>query len=217
MKPIHDHKGNQFPSINAMCKYWNVLPMTYLKRIARGCTIEEALTGLSQKCQDHEGNIFPSVRAMCKYWKVPTTTYYSRIKKGYPIEYALSYDEKKIQQMYKTCKTCQDHKGNIYPSYVLMCEAYGKDYSIYEKRIKKGYTLERALTQEIRKVKSDNSKTHKNKLNPAGGHPKRVQDHKGKEYVSITKMCKAYKVIPSTYKARLERGWNQKDALEGKK
>ena len=214
-----DHQGNTFPSIKEMCEYWNITDDTYHSRIRAGYTIEEALTKgknikRTTQCQDHQGNIFSSVREMCKYWNVPTTTYYDRIKKGYTIEQTLTYDKQKNHQMYKTCKECKDHKGNIYPSYVLMCEAYGIDYSVFEKRIKKGFTLERALTQKIIKRNYDNTKTHKNKLNPTGGHPKRIQDHKGNEYNSITEMCKAYNIVPSVYYGRINRGWKLKEALE---
>lgn len=41
-------------------------------------------------------------------------------------------------------------------------------------------------------------------------------DHKGNTYESQKEMCKAYNVAPSTFCKRIARGWDLKDALEGK-
>ena len=43
-KSITDHKGNQFPSIQKMCKYWHIDKSIYRGRIKLGWSMEDALT-----------------------------------------------------------------------------------------------------------------------------------------------------------------------------
>ena len=43
------------------------------------------------------------------------------------------------------------------------------------------------------------------------------KDHKGIKYDSLKAMCDAYDITPTLYLKRMERGWSQQEALEGKK
>lgn len=41
---VYDHKGNEFPTIKAMCDFWGVSYHTYRYRRSRRVTLELALT-----------------------------------------------------------------------------------------------------------------------------------------------------------------------------
>lgn len=43
-RSVHDHKGNEFPTIKAMCEFWGVNYHTYRDRRSKGVTLERALT-----------------------------------------------------------------------------------------------------------------------------------------------------------------------------
>lgn len=43
-RSVHDHKGNEFPTIKAMCEFWGVNYHTYRYRRSKRVTLELALT-----------------------------------------------------------------------------------------------------------------------------------------------------------------------------
>lgn len=49
VKPVIDHLGNQFTSIKKMCEHYNINYKTYMSRILRGWTLEEALITQNRK------------------------------------------------------------------------------------------------------------------------------------------------------------------------
>ena len=44
MKAAVDHLGNHYKSESEMCDKYNILPVTFKSRIARGMSLKEALT-----------------------------------------------------------------------------------------------------------------------------------------------------------------------------
>lgn len=95
-EPRMDHTGKSFPSTRAMCAAWGISPVTYYKRVAKGWSLEQALTtpagGPPDRVYDHTGRGFRSTRAMCEAWGVCLTTYRSRIDFGYTVEQALTVE-----------------------------------------------------------------------------------------------------------------------------
>ncbi|MBR3033213.1 MAG: hypothetical protein IKH92_09360 [Clostridiales bacterium] len=95
-----------------------------------------------------------------------------------------------------------DHLGNEYPSDRARAQAYGLNDPAVKRRIKTGWSLERALTTPLfspevyRRVK-----------------PKRCKDHLGNEYPSESARAKAYGLNDPAVKVRLRYGWSLEKAL----
>ena len=86
--PCEDHLGNEFPSINAMCKHYGIKPATLYTRMNKNhMSLKKALTKPQTIYKDHLGNEFPSKTAMCEHYGVTCTTFDNRINSS--IEEAL--------------------------------------------------------------------------------------------------------------------------------
>lgn len=75
-----------------------------------------------------------------------------------------------------------------------MCEAYNISYVVFCRRIKSGWTLERALTEPE-------------------GHILPATDHLGRTYLSTRKMCATYRISADLFRYRIRKGMSLKDAL----
>ncbi len=149
-----DHKGNEFNSIREMAEYYGQHGSTVHGRMARGWTIEEALTvdtTTTHACKikpkkdyirDHKGQLFISVAAMCEYWGVDRAVYYGRKKLGWSLEDILT----RPLDYTGGAECVFDHYGNEYMSEQEMCKHYGIKRSTYRERKKRGWDTEKALT-----------------------------------------------------------------------
>ena len=86
-----DHLGQEFSSIRAMCKQWNVNTGVYRTRRNKGWTIKECLTGKQNTniVYDFDGNPFPSLKAMLKHYEITDSQYRYRIESGKTLKEAL--------------------------------------------------------------------------------------------------------------------------------
>ena len=187
---VTDHLGNKFETVTEMCKYWGISKNLYYQRIKYGWSLEKNLTNnkniLKRKCKDHLGNEFNSVKDMCDYYGIKTVTYTRRINVyNWSVEDALT---KKVKS-YSSDVT--DHLGNKFDSVSEMCKYWKIKYNIYNSRISRNWSIERALITSC----------------------KSVFDHLGKEFESIEKMCNYYRITSRAYKARVKRGWSKEKAL----
>lgn len=80
-----------------------------------------------------------------------------------------------------------------------MCAAYEISISMYNKRLKQGYSIEEALT--IRKRAKNANKG------------KEVRDHLDNTYPSLTQMAKHYGLTACILQYRLDKGYTLEDAL----
>ena len=144
--------------------------------------------------RDHKGKKYSSIKEMVSEYGVNYYVYAGRINNGYTKKEALLGKQ-----------NVMDHKGNLYPTVKAMCKAYGIAYSVYKSRMYKGWSKERALT-----VPNKGRGNAKNRMTVC-------TDHKGIEYASISEMCKKYKISPSLFCHRIDRGWTLEDALTRKK
>lgn len=185
---ISDHRGNEYSSIEEMCKKYNINPSTYKFRRSSGMNVKEALTTKVRCniCIDHLGNTFQSERKMCEFYNVNIATYRTRINRGLSVKDALTL--KKIKPSDKGI-SCYDHLGNEYRSYNEMAREYGIPPSVLRDRIKRGLSVEEALVK------------------------KEVKDHEGNVYRSERDMCRKYNISISTYKSRIDKGLSLKEAL----
>ena len=144
--------------------------------------------------KDHRGKKYSSIKEMVADYGVDYYVYAGRINNGYTKKEALLGKQ-----------NVTDHKGNTYPTVKAMCKAYGISYSVYKSRVYNGWDKGKALT-----TPNKGRGNARNRMTVC-------VDHKGIEYESISEMCKKYKISPSLFCHRRERGWSLADALTKKK
>lgn len=140
-KPCTDHTGRTFSSVKDMCEAWGIATSVYSTRSKKGWSTEETLTG-KRPCTDHTGREFPSQKAMCEAWGIARPTYLQRLKRGWSLEEALTGNRTRKGHS----QPCYDHEGREFPSQVAMLEHWGITRAAYNSRLKRGWSLEEALT-----------------------------------------------------------------------
>lgn len=95
-------------------------------------------------------------------------------------------------------KECYDHLGNRYSSISKMCKEYKIDTYTFSHRIKKGKTLEEALTGKLERFRGE------------------IEDHLGKKHATIIEMCKAYNINPNRYYDGIKKEMTLEEILTGK-
>lgn len=89
-----DHKGTMYKSMKQMTDAWNINYDTFVTRLERGWSIEQALTTPARShqtaCIDPLGRRFTSIRQMAKAWDIPPNTYFDRIHDGWSVAQALT-------------------------------------------------------------------------------------------------------------------------------
>lgn len=211
-----DHLGNQFKSVSEMVKYYGIPRPTYISRLKLGWSLEEALTVPSIKdggnfkatnslegLEDHLGNRFNNKSQMARYWGISPAQLHSRLSQGMTLEEALTKQTTPRGNYSK--RGVVDHLGVKYSSIPKLAKAYNIKVITLNDRLKRGWSIERALTTPV-----DNSCHRKSKdINSV-----RVQDHKGNWYDSYYSMAKAYDLSFSTLYGRLVTlGWSVEKAL----
>ena len=192
-KIVKDHKGNEFVTVDEMCKFHNISKRQYMINIRNNCTLEQALTSVTkkEKCKDHLGNEYKSINEMCRAYNTTKTTLRSRIELGWTLREILENPSKKCN--YSKAK---DHKGQEFNCIKDMCKAYKiSEHTFKHRRQQMKMSLEEALT---------------------GGnmHIVTCKDHTGREFGSIFEMCLYWNVKMSTYYGRHNKlKWDDKKTL----
>lgn len=226
-----DHKGQQFPSIEAMCRHWNVNSGTYATRVRQGLSLQEALEGpIVPSFSDHLGQHFSSLDQMANHWGIKPRILKNRLKVGWDIETALT--KPSLQQ------PVQDFLGNKFPSIAALCRHYNISESAYKTRLNLGWSLKDTLTKpsKTQRIIGDDGKEypsiaaycrtigihpttyHKRKhqgisANAPAGNKVACTDHLGNTYPSRSEMAKAYGINLEKLRYRLDHGWTLQDAL----
>ncbi len=199
-KIYKDHKGNIYSTQKEMCNAYSINLTTFISRINCGMSLEEALTNNLQKkpplcnkeCKDHKGNIYKSFKNMCEAYDISPAAVRSRLKYKWSLKDALTTPSNKALNN-PLRKECFDHLGNKYRSQTEMCKHYGITASTFSGRLKRGYSIEEALT-----AKPWNHK---------------VSDHLGNIYDSTENMAKTYGKTDHLIEQRLRQGWSLEEAL----
>ena len=156
-----EYRGKRYRTQTALCDAYGVERTTFCKRIQRGATLDEALKPI--KVMDHAGNCFQSIKAMLRFYNIERGTFYARLKADWSLEDALTIptsrslrkieDKRKFVRMKVpfTKVRCKDHIGNYFKSKQAMCEWWGIPVSTYFARRKIGWSLEKTLTEDIRR------------------------------------------------------------------
>lgn len=105
--------------------------------------------------------------------------------------------EEICRQVATRARPCTDFKGKNFASLRDLCKFYEIALSTYRARIADGWDQKRALL------------TKKNNFFA----PKKCRDHTGREFASISDMCKAWKIGVSTFKNRMRSGYELERAL----
>lgn len=221
-----DHLGQEFPSVAAMARHWNVDAKRLAARLAKHWDVEKALITpvmLPKKgFVDHLGVRYETLSDMARAWNINFFTLRLRlVEKKWDVEKALTkpviYCGKKSPE-YKTKEqraeehkkyfeslVCKDHEGVEYPSLTAMCAAWGVRMSTFLTRKAKGYPLELCLSSGSL-VAFANARNRNAK--------KTATDHLGVTYPSIKEMCQAWGVAFDAYNTRrTKQGMSLEDAL----
>jgi hypothetical protein len=191
---VKDHTGRKYNNINEMCSEWNISKRQYIVNIRNGCSIEEALTTVTEEYpktyKDHLGNEFSSINEMCRYHGVTKTTLRSRMELGWTLREVFENPGKK-----KPNTEICDHLGNRYDSINDMLEHYGVPWNNFRHRTKKGYSMEECLQNK-------------------SIHDQPCEDHMGHKFERLKDMF-AYWNFPSSlyYSRHIEKGWSIEKTL----
>ncbi len=190
-KPSYDHKHNYFKNLKVMCEYYGVNYSSFKnRRNVLGWKLEKALTYKADlTVKDHLGNEYSNLTEMCKHYNIRPETFRSRYYYSqWNLEDSLLKPVGRDFHVY-------DHLGKRFKNTRVMCKNWKIRLAVYSNRIKKGWTVERALTE------------------PVGVAKVKCEDHLGRKYKSIKEMCRKYKMPNDTYRHRIKNGWSLERAL----
>lgn len=99
LKTITDHLGNEFRSLSAKCKYYNISLSGYKRRIKEGYSEEQALTEplkLNSKRQsvEYKGMKFKSISEACRQLNIKKSRYIYLSGLGFTIDEILEKESK---------------------------------------------------------------------------------------------------------------------------
>ena len=223
---VADHLGNTYATIKEMCSFYGVNNSTYLCRIRKGYTVEEALIG--------------------KRKELVTPINSSKKKKNIKINDMPFSSKKNSKATSKEKKfLCFDHKGNGYHSQAEMCKAYKISLSTFKRRRAEGLSLQDSLKLPVTKehsftfkdhtgAKYENLKemctawnvsvhTYQRRISQGYSRERAlteaddfiyITDHKGNGFLTIQSMCAAYGISTALYTSRIKRGKSIAEALE---
>lgn len=194
-----DHTGRVFKTKRDMVRHYGIAYNTFDARIAKGWTLEEALTGthVEYTCFDHKGNGFSMLKDMLAHYNVSKDTYYSKLSKGYTLEEILMHVNKNIR-VPEESRT--DHEGRVWDRIDEMCEYWGVTTSMFYERRNKHWPMEQCLLGKgsEHRVISVEDRT----------------DPFGHTFESISDMCKTYGISQACYYNRTQKfGFNKVEAL----
>jgi len=155
-KEATDHKGQVFPSIEAMCRHWKITPATFYGRQKLGWGLKDILEkpvdnpAIGKETTDHKGQVFPSVHAMCRHWGISRATFYNRSRLGWDLKDIL---EKPIDNSV-TGKETIDHKGQVFPSLEAMCRHWKMSPATFAGRRKMGWSLRDSLETPVKRYEN---------------------------------------------------------------
>lgn len=215
-KPLQNKRffsvnGERFESIAAIAKTYKKSAATIYQRLKRGWNLQDAVNVpflgkikvyKGKESVDHKGNHYNSFSAMCIAYDKSSDLVQKRLDRGWNLQDALTMSS---QARRLASKVSYDHKGNRYDSFSAMCRAYSINIQTCFTRLRRGMSLEQALTTSKKSV--NHAKKKRCVLQ------RKAFDHAGNRYKTFKDMCKAYKLNDFCVHARLRAGWSLQDAL----
>lgn len=148
---------------------------------------------IKKKVKDHLGNEFESYAQMFKFYGVNYNTGLWRLQNGMTIKDTLT------KPVTRNCIPAKDHLGNEFPSISAMFRHYNIDvcYGFTKMNL---FSIKEILTNSYPKRPFTNAK--------------KCTDFNGREFNSISDMCKQYGISVATFCQRYKmRHWSLKDSL----
>ena len=142
---------------------------------------------MEKKCKDHLGNKYNSIKEMCDAYGINYFLYKTRIRYGWSKKRALT-EKKEIT----------DHKGKRYKNVAEMCRAYRISIQLYNIRRENGMSKKEALETKISRIVKKG---------------KKVEDHCGNIFPSVSDMCRHYSISKNNYFQRIKNGWTLEETL----
>lgn len=141
---VTDHLGNQFNSVASMLNNWGITIGAYNSRRKRGWSLEKILTTPIKSSSkgfkeyvDFKGRVFSSLTGIAEEYHTSVPT----------IQKLLTEDKTIEDVTYLLSQTfVEDHLGNTFPTTNKMAKHYGVDPTLFRNRVKRGWSLEEALT-----------------------------------------------------------------------
>lgn len=146
-------------------------------------------------CEDHLGNAYPSKAAMLRAYGLHDTTFDYRIGSGMTLEEALTTPKRDTR--HTNDSPCEDHLGNGFPSKRAMCDHWRIPRNTYFRRIRDGWSLERALTEPV--------------VSTCPG--RKIYDHEGNAFDSVDAMCARWDITKEQYMVNIRNGLDVGPAL----
>lgn len=144
---------------------------------------------------DHQGRKFKTCDEMCEFWGVDLDAYRCRVHSlKWTKERALTTAVKtRVRRKLPTT----DHQGRTFESFEQLARHYAMCPDTLKHRLKRGMSLEQALTMPVRR-----------------GQHVQCKDHFGTVYYTFTDMCKHWGTKYNTFISRLNRGLSVEECLK---
>ena len=193
--PCRDHKGNEYESMTAMASAYGMPAKVLNMRMKRYGDIETVLTTPYQKkptpeecrCTDPNGKVWSSETKMCRAWHCGYRQFKRKQAAGLPLAECLDGKRRVIT----------DPKGREFYSWTDLAKTWGIDRHTLLMRITcYHWSLEKAVTTPPRRK------------------CRKLTDHEGREFASLTQFCKFWGVAKRTARKRLALGMEMKDVLK---
>lgn len=151
-----DHLGKEFKTEKEMAKHWGISLEVYKGRRRSGWSLEKSLTTPTRlvrepvEYRDFKGRVFSSAKSMAKEYKVSSTTLLRMLDEGKSTEEVTHFLSQRVAQTRRGV-TCSDHLGNSFPTKSEMLAHWGISKSTFDGRLRRGWSLEEALTGKRKK------------------------------------------------------------------
>lgn len=144
---------------------------------------------------DHQGRKFKTCEEMCDFWSVDLDVYRCRVHSlKWTKERALTTP---VKTRIRIKLPTTDHQGRTFESFEELARNYKVCSDTLKHRLKRGLSLEQALTMPVRR-----------------GQHVQCKDFLGTVYYTFTDMCKQWGVKYSTFISRLNRGLSIEECLK---
>lgn len=140
--------GKIYSSVLEFSNAYSLHPSTTARRLRDGWTPEEAVGLVQHKRKGHgnkvviKGVSFPTIKEACEALNLDPNTIRARIQRGYSIEDA--FEGNLHPRSSPTAKSIE-FNGVTYPSIESLAQKFDTQASIFQRRIKRGWTTEEAL------------------------------------------------------------------------
>lgn len=156
--------GVTYKSISEAARAFDKSPTLVYSRLIHGWNIEEALATepyAREKYESPDGKKFKRKEDMYRSLGLTRAAYSSRIRHGWNKTEALSVSNlhgKRIHNCYHKKGKAVTFKGQTYRSITEMCKKYGISIGAYYTRIRRGWSIEDALTIPVRHCRRSSGK-----------------------------------------------------------